>query len=364
MPVTAFDAKDFLRSKFIQEDGEFQKATAFYSPLGVGVHIPEELDFKERFVAKTAELAQDFELPYRKYVYSSTELKEVLGPRRATPFCDKLIQSVADCISRVFVTYVVRPPATYPLTEVGGFKCPRRQVRTELFLRQLGPSFSYMTAWAYCGIPRPTSVFHVDGIGASKRTSAWDDLSPKSPKLFPHGDECNPYISCADMIAFLTDVKLYKSKTRLNPDGIKTAWTGYPLQIDVHYMDVGTESKYSWYTEELIDTENHLARPMIFLIFDELARNLPESVLGEEKFGDLIMTMQPYFDIATYAFLRGGGFQKFDSLLDMRKVKDDDTVVYLGPKSKIIAQTILDMREVEMISLRELRAKLKKETQH
>lgn len=166
------------------------------------------------------------------------------------------------------------------------------------------------------------------------------------------------------MIAFLTDVKLYKSKLRLQPDDIKRAWTGYPFQIDAYYMDVGTESKYSWYTEELIDVENYLARPMLFFIFDELVSELPESVTAEDKLGHLLLTMQPYQDLANYAFLHGGGFQRFDSLTDMRKVKDGDTVVYLGPKSKNLAETITDLAEVEIMPLKDLRTKLKKEAHH
>lgn len=361
MPVAAFDSKEFPRSKMIQEGGELKKVTFFYTPLGAGVFVPDEQQFKGEFVKSTKELAEDFKLPYRKKVYSSTELKETLGPRKATPFCDKLIQSAGKHISRIFISYVVRPPATVPFTAVGGYKCPRREVKTELFLRQLGPSFSYMTAWSYSGIPRPPSEIHIDGF-TSKLTSAWDDLAPRGPKIFPHGDECNPYICCADMIAFLTDVKLYKSKLRLTPDNVKAVWAGYPFQVDVRYLDVGTESKYAWYADQDIEIEDYLARPMVFLLVDELATVVPESVETEEKFRDMIMTMQPYFDLANYAFLRGGAFQKFSSIQDTKKVKDGDTLVYIGGKSKATAEAICHMVEVEVLSAKELRTRMKKDT--
>jgi hypothetical protein len=49
----------------------------------------------------------------------------------------------------------------------------------------------------------------VDGF-RGKITYAWEDLLSKtSPVVYPHGDECNVFISTADMIASLTDKKLY-----------------------------------------------------------------------------------------------------------------------------------------------------------
>ena len=364
MAVAAFDSKEFPRSKMIQSGGELRKVTFFYTPLGAGVFIPDHERFKEQFVKSTEELAEDFKLPYRKKLYSSAELKQILGPRKATPFCDKLIQSAGDSISTVFISYVVRPPATFPYTEVGGYKCPRREVKTELFLRQLGPHFSYITAWSYFGIPRPASEIHIDGFDGCKLTSAWDDLAPRGPRVFPHGDECNPYICSADMMAFLTDVKLYQSKLKLLPDNVKAVWAEYPFQVEVRYLDVGTVSKYAWYADQCIETAEHLARPMAFLLVDELATVVPESVATEEKFREMITTMQPYFDLADYALLRGAAFQKFSSLQDTKKVKDGDTLVYIGPKSKATAEAISHMVEVEVLSAKELRTKVKEATQH
>jgi len=362
LAVAAFDAKEFPRSKIIQSDGEVKRVTFFYTPLGAGVFIPDQQRFKEQFVQSTKELAEDFKLPYRKNLYSSNELKETLGPRRATPFCDKLITSASESISTIYISYVIRPPATFPYTEVGGHKCPRREVKTEMFLRQLGPHFSYITAWSYLGIPRPASEIHVDGFSGCKLTSAWDDLAPRGPRIFPHGDECNPYICASDMIAFLTDVKLYKSKLKLQPENVKVVWADYPFQVEVRYLDVGTVSKYAWYADQCIETAEYLARPMAFLLVDELAAMVPESVATEETFRQMITTMQPYRDLADYAFSRGTAFQKFNSLQDMKKVKDGDTLVYIGPKSKATAEAISHMVDVEVLSAKELRTRLKKAT--
>lgn len=360
MPITAFDAKEFERSKYVQIDAKTCRTNAFFSPLGVGVHIDDEKRFKQRYTEEVSKLAKSFQLPYVKFCYSSNELKRILGPRKAPAFCDNLIQAVSDSITKIFVTYVVRPPATYPTTEVGGRMCPRILLRTELFLRQLGQPFSYLTAWRYCGITQPQSTFHIDGIGSAKRTAAWDDLVPKSPRIFPHGDECNPYISCADILAFLTDVKLYTFKLTLHQDNVRAVWKDYSFQTDVHYMDVGTESKYCWYSEDLIDVENYLARPMLFFLFDELINELPPTVTGDEKLGNILLKMQPYQDLANFAFVQGGGYQRFDSMTDMQKVRDGDNLVYLGPKSKKMAKTLSDAYDIAVMSLKELRSKMKK----
>lgn len=360
MPVTAFDAKEFRRSKYVLIDAQTCRTNAFYSPLGVGVHINNEEQFKQHYIEEVSKLAKNFQLPYVKFCYSSNELRRILGPRKAPAFCDNLIQAVSSSITKVFISYVVRPPATYPFTEVGGRTGPRIPLRTELFLRQLGQPFSYLTAWSYCGISQPQSVFHIDGIGSSKRTTAWDDLISKSPKIFPHGDECNPYISCADILASLTDVKLYSFGLKLQPDHVKAVWKDYPFQTDVHYLDVGTESKYCWYSEDPIDVENYLARPMLFFVFDELIDELPPSVTGDDKLGNMLLKMQPYHDLANFAFLQGGGYQRFDSMTDMQKVRDGDSLVYLGPKSKNMAETLSHAYDITVMSLKELRSKMKK----
>jgi len=84
----------------------------------------------------------------------------------------------------------------------------------------------------------------------------------------------------------------------------------------------------------------------------------------DEKFTELIKMMQPYYDSANYAYLRGGAFQKFNSLQDSKKIKDGDSVVYIGSKSKASAEAILTWADVEILSAKELRAKVKKETKH
>jgi hypothetical protein len=250
--------------------------------------------------------------------------------------------------------------------KVGGYKCPEEEIPSQDFLRKLGPMFSYIVAWAYFGLPRDVSSVHVDGF-VSKWTPAWNDLSRiQGLKIFPHGDECNALINAADIIAFLTDAKLYANFKKLLPDEIKAVWSNYSFKTDVRFLDDFIASKYTWKSQEHIDTSSHLARPMIFLLVDQLeklALSEPgtEALEEQPKFREMIRKMEPWGAAVTYALQRGGGVQSYGGTIDANKVKDGDILVYVGGDSKKAAEALADVYDVEVLSAKELRKKVAKQ---
>ncbi len=364
--VVGFDAKEFIRSKSVylpgSEEGlKKQREIRFYTPLGIGVRVSKPQEFREAWLKESARLALDFNIHQKRPLYSSHELKEQLLLRRAIPFCDQLVQSVQSLVDSIFVTYVILPPEKIPTVKVGGYKCPEIDVPTQAFLRNLGPMFSYITAWSYFGIPRGEAGIHVDGFN-SKWTPAWSDLckQPIPPKVFPHGDECNPFVNAADLFAFLTDAKLYTSKLKLLPPDVEKIWSNYKFKVEVHFLDDKVLSKYSWKTEDHIDVTEYLARPMTFLLIDQiekLALAAPtEAPLEEQpKFRDLVRKLEPYVAALTYALQKGGGIQSYGGTVDAAKVRDGDTLVYIGTDSKKAAYALADMCDVVVVSGKEMR---------
>src|SRR5439155_2415073 len=109
----------------------------------------------------------------------------------------------------------------------------------------------------------------------SKQTESWEDVTRRTtPKVFPHGDECNPYINLADIIAFLTNIKLSSSREHreLRPDNVKAVWESYSFQREVRFLDERLIDKIKWRTKEAIDAGPYLARPMVFLLLDDILR--------------------------------------------------------------------------------------------
>jgi hypothetical protein len=239
--LLAFDSKDFLRRKIYQEvdlltnEPHLVKEDSYYSPLGVGVQITDNEEFKTKCLSAILELSTEFKLPQIKLMYDSSYLRKVLSHKIAIPFCDKLITKLKEYIDFIHVTYVVMPPDKYPLVKVGGYKSPAYEIKSAEFLRNLQPMFSYLSAWSYFALPRTSqSEIMLDSF-SSKHTHAWNTLVNKTkPKIFPHGDECNINIMLADIIAYLTDAKLYTQKKALRKENIQEIWSPYGISVDSH----------------------------------------------------------------------------------------------------------------------------------
>ena len=77
---------------------------------------------------------------------------------------------------------------------------------------------------------------HIDGF-RSKYTKGWDVVKSKaSTKIFYKGDECNPFITCADIIAFLVDAMLDKGRLKLFPEDVKSVLRPYKFDTTVLFL--------------------------------------------------------------------------------------------------------------------------------
>jgi len=339
MRIVAFDAKEFLRSKC---DVEGKKLITFYSPLGIGVEIQDKLRFKEAYLAAIKDLKSDFNMADERKVYDSKTVRDLMPLRKAIPFCDRLIQKVQGEIERIYFSYIILPSKIIPSVEVGGFGGPKYTVSSADFLRNVGPSFSYITAWNYFGLSRSVEEVHIDSF-RSKKTTAWTDLLMScTPKIFAHGDECNPYISLADMIAFMTDKKLYDKKAKLAPENLTDVWASYGFAVETHFLDINVISKYKWINDELIDYTNYIARPILFIYGQDLPK-LQERLKETPKYSALV----------NYACDHEGCIHGLDLQQDFKKVKDGDIIIYVGASAQKTVQSIQDIYNVEVYSLKE-----------
>jgi hypothetical protein len=387
--MLAFDSKDYIRRKVYQtQDIVTQepitiKDTVYYSPIGVGVKFGDHDAFKTVCLKRVEELANSFQIPDKRIMYDSTSLKQLLTPGKALPFCDQLITKLKRYIDSLTFTYVVMPPQEHPTVTVGGNKSPAYDIKSAEFVRCLGPMFTHIAAWSYFGIPRePVEEMQLDGF-YSKTTQAWNDLlSHTKPKIFPHGDECNPYIMIADIIAYLTDTKLYIQRKNLRRENLQEIWEPYGFHVESHFLNYDTCGKYAWNSEEMIDTAPYLAHPIVFLLADSLEMLQPhpktdnqeqineesqeeqnletlpknmKSVVKEAKFRKIVRRMEPWYAVTAYAYSKGGSALLFDYYIDNKKVREGDTMVYIGNKSKEMVEGFNDIFDIEVLSAKELR---------
>lgn len=342
MTTIAFDAGDFLRWKRV----ETQKKIVFFTPIGIGVVLKEgeEEKFKSIYHSSRKKLMEDFQIPTRRSIYSHSNLWKEIDHIKAIPICDKTISKLQKTIEYIFCSFVILPPKEIKTVTVGGYGCPLEEIPTMKFLRALTPMFSYITAWAYSGGHRlEKNEYLIDGF-SSKHTTAWRDLTGHIvPKIFPRGDECNEFISVADMIAYLTEKKLWDRKLWLEPSNVTKVWEDYDFYVETRFLDKNVLSKIRWYSKQEIPTDNYLAHPMVFMDI--------EGISISELSGELMAS------VAAYACSKGGAFQGFDRHVDSKKIRDGDVYVYAGRAAQKRATSFKDMFDIEILPVIQLRKK-------
>ncbi len=358
MRSMAFDAKEFRVRNVVGHE--------FYTPLGVGVKFNgSDEEIKNQYGELIQKYKKSFESYTNRLIYSFRDLIEEFTMKRAIPFADHIIDEITPFIDYVHVSYVILPPKKVNFVTVGGVYAPVKEIKTEDFLRNLSPMFSYLTAWTALPKYDESTKYLIDSF-SSKSTRAWDDLVMRvgtNMKIYSHGDECNPLISIADLIAFLTDIKLKNQKLHLKPENIEKVWDGY-FPVNVRFLDDKVLNKYVWYNDNKINFSNYLAHPMVFILVDRIKEYFKGVVhINEEekeiKFSKILPKTDVYINAATYAFMLNGSFQLFDPYIDTDKIKNGDIMVYVGEKSKKIAKTYQDMYDIKVIKGKELNRKIK-----
>ena len=342
MSIVAFDSGDFTRRKKIDSHEE----VVFYTPLGIGIKVKE--DQIEKFVTEyhscCKKQIKSFKIPTARYVYSHDDLWKEIGHAKAIKICDLFIEKLQRFIDSIFVSYVILPPKDIEYVEVGGYGCPLESIKTPRFLRNLSPMFSYLTAWAYSGGHlREKDRYLIDGF-TSKMTTAWRDLSEfPNLKIYPKGDECNEFIAIADMLAYLTEKKLWDAKSFLEPESVENVWKKYEFAVELRFHDQNTLSKMRWFSQEPIDTSNFFPRPMVFMDVEGIS---------------ISRLTRAQVSVATYACSKGGAFLGFDEYIDPNKVRDGDVYVYAGEQAKKRANSFKDMFNIKVYSIREIRKEI------
>lgn len=382
MKIAAFDAKPFERRSVSGQgkSGDRDNSRGFRTQLGIGVVIGDKEEFKGRFTAKFAELRDSFRIREQVPFLPSSRLLKY-GLSKAIAFSDQLVSSVQDMIESMHCFYVILPPSEPDTVRVGGTKNGPTEIPTWLFMKNLGPMFSYMTAHDYLYKNSSLNVseveFHIDAF-VSKQTRSWEKIVNKvNPKVYWRGDECNPFIACADIMAFLTDAKLYRKYLLLSRDNVTDVWNNYAFKTTVHYVNRDGIAIHAWHSDESIDVWPYIAKPTVFLAVDSFAQGHkvektdevvdaePDPMAATKKQAESsaskIFVESPVYAAAVqYAFKHSASLKFFNRYEDSAHVCDRDVFVYIGPESERIGRMLQDAARVAVMSGLELRDKVEK----
>ena len=192
---------------------------------------------------------------------------------------------------------------------------------------------------------------HVDAFN-SKQTLAWDILTERlSMKIFYRGDKCNPFIFCADVLAFLVDDRLTTRGMRLNTPDIKRVLEPYPFDTTVLYLDQKNLSFYVWREDKVINVTNYLKRPVVLLSMDRLKADDsgPENAgqdgqaEGKHVKPDVGMRQTEAYQAALkHAYRQNGCMKPLSPTEDMGLVKSGDMFIHVGPNSERMGRQLQD----------------------
>ena len=373
--MVAFDSKPFNRSRAARPQGPIgvDEYTGHSTQLGMGVAIPDVEAFRAEFVSKFDTIKGEFGIDSSLPFMSTNGLLRH-GRRKAIAFADKLVTSVQDMIESVHCCYVALSPKKYETVKVGGAHGPVEEIQTRSFIDKLGPMFSYLTAQSYVhtvgNLPEGTDV-RIDSF-TSKQTRAWDILEKMKPKVYWKGDECDAAIACADLLAFLTDAKLYSSYLKLEVDTVSEVWESYPFDVTASVYGHGNLWSYAWYSNDSINIRPHLARPIVFLSIDNLVDPAPGTVPDDRggeggassgsahaseriPFSKVVRQSDTYNAAVRRAFELSGSLKVFKLDEDFQSVRDKDVFVYIGEKSKSVGKALQDSVDITVMSGLELR---------
>ena len=368
MKIVAFDAKRFQRIKRHWDEGKMQESqtTIFVSQLGIGVTIPEPETFVPRYVDVNQELKQKFDLDYDTPFFSSTCLKTNLSIFDVADFASQLISKMQNHIEAVHCSYVVLPTTDTSYVEVGGVRCVKTRVPTLKFIGSLGPAFSYLTAlsyiWKHDDVDLSNLEIHIDGF-KSKHTKGWNVVKNKvTPKIFYKGDECNPFIACADIIAFLVDDMLNSKRLNLCKDNVKKVLQHYQFDTTVNFFDSHSQYHCAWQADQTINISNRLARPVVFLAMDSLtARNSSQEhdaqinhdtrAMSKPRKADVALRQTETYQAALkYAYQKNGCMKFFSANEDKSIIKSGDVFIHVGPESEKTGQILKEMVDIQTLS--------------
>ena len=362
MKVAAFDSKQFQRIKkqWNPEIHKEETTIVFSSQLGIGITVPDPKGFSKRYIEVSQELKEEFDLDYSTPFFSSACLRDHLNTIEMSRFMKQLVSGVQDFIESVHCSFVLLHIAEMPYVKTGGIKCPQETIPTPRFIEKLTPGFSYMTALGYVWRHKDADFegleMHIDAF-SSKHTTAWDIVKSKAPvRIFYKGDECNPYISCADIIASHVDDTISVNRAKLHDAEVKRVLSSYSFDTTVFFFDNNSIPYCTWKMNQTINPTRYLKRPIVYLATDSLdaegldqEQNEPDAAKPRRS-QDKKRQTELYQTALKHAYRENGCMKLFNPAEDQAVIRSGDIYIHAGLHAERMGATLQNMADIRIYS--------------
>jgi len=332
--------------------------------IGVSVQIDNDSEFKLKYEKAMSKFLKKCKIKQEKKVYCASDLYgkffNELGLGHED-FRDTLKDLVTELCDDSFVTvfYATCNTVRYPEVTVflGDASLGKtRQIPTMEFMRDwLSQYYVYVSAWKLTKCLKTRSKnFLLDGF-RGPITESWMDLSGNNNvEIVNLGDECNAFVSTADLLARYIDEALGPFK--INQETIENIGLK-SKEYHVHYcfhndladlipLYEGVRSK----TGRQIDFANFWKKPTIYILKEE------SGIIREDTDW---LRKTPFFNAVCNMAFDIDGSIKFYNKDEDKLLSSGDKFVYYGPKGKEKAEEMKKITEglgidIEIIYSRDL----------
>lgn len=369
--LAAFDAKEFRRGGDRRPTrlGEERTAGGFFTQLSAGVIIDDEEAFTDAFVSSFDDQIEDEDLDVLGQFCSSYALRRHCGEDtdRARAIAQKVIEDTEEHIEAVRLNYPYLSPERVQVIRAGGRKGKQEEFSPHHFLRRLGNYMPVISSWWYL---EDENVETADEIRLDHVempvVGAWSELrEERRPLIVPNGDECDPTIAAADLIAAITDHRLSEERLQIRPNHLEDVWDDAAFDVEAFFFDHRFLHAMTWKDSASVHTGGYWKRPMVFLmvastlVVDEadLAAEGAEDLAETVRLRDWVEEKGWMNTVLAYAQEMGGGAKSYNSG-DRKYVTDGDTLVCVGEHSIKRARDLATAVDIEVLELKDLRKKM------
>lgn len=191
MPVVAFDDVLFQRHG---------TTGTFKAPMGVGITIPNEKKYAKNYDIILDKLFDKYKNERKKRIYKAAHLVGQLLDS-STGFIEDFLDAISRYVSHIDIYYSYFPSDITP--RIFCFKDTHpRWYEPNRFINLIQNSYVHICAWRYLQLHPECKEYecHLDHF-QGKITPAWEAIRDKENLyLYNSGNECNCFISSADLI--------------------------------------------------------------------------------------------------------------------------------------------------------------------
>jgi hypothetical protein len=322
----AFDSKEFRRGRIAE----------FFTPLGVSVEIPDTKRFREDYEDIVSSFKEKHSIRGEKNCCPSFDLLKHFTKEKSVNPMTELVNEFDGLVDRVTFYYVIIPKKLGDIKTYG--KSIAEDMPRDEFLKRINPAFVHSCLWKFISTyPDDESEYHLDHFGFDT-TGGWMEIQDNVRiNVYFRGDECNPLISFADLVAGTTDLLFEKNFWRFDRVDPEMIFENCSFDINLQSLTVPDLHYITPLLRKPIDLSPKIKHPIVFFVNEKRPELLND--VGGKDFAKKFLFQNPVWHrTLNLAYELDGCAKLLDPSEDLSYISNGDVLIYTGKKGKETAK--------------------------